>query len=1225
MEEEKRFGGVSELAGEWARARDTGRQATTEAEDVDMTEVERKRIPRRRSSISIAQLQSGSSTRAPSPMVGSPRMRTASPLPAFLPGHGPALSRTGSFMDVGLLGTIPGRPVVARAMSSATISRVQSPSPSSLLEETERAATPIPTLQSASSTRLVPQANRILMDLAGRDLPAPRSLGRRYNSTSTAAYRNNRSWADDVILSSPSSRPLSPQEMDDQARDKKIYAAIVGAVEHHQPALFHSLVQHYRSSRVLAPYDSRTVPGEEGMSHKFPLPSNWTANTYNAILTGLNYFRADGESVAPSLEIYNEMLERDVLPNGRTYAGVIQALSMRERDVWAAVQRWELERDWLSWREEKIGVPVVEGMADERKDLIQGYIAEGNMISALRLFRAAVTFHNTSGWKFMPETYFAVLDALSAQRNPDFAAVDHVFQHAYSRSVSGWRALSRYVFTAHAKRDDRKHLLGAWESFEGHIADIESGKAEIKLRDWLPRIEADTLPNEMRLARARGQMRGAYEAAIEAFVAVGDLEKAAAIFERATKSEMLQQTTDAGEARVSSELYSTYLAALAKHGHGAKAAEEYERLKLEIDHSLLGRLPLTGIVGLVDALVPAGQWRFAQTLLMSVAQVQIDPSSDGSKRYWIKSRSAIARLRKVYVGILAEAAAAPSAEEARKVMDLAQALADSDTTVSWPVSRFAFDLLDKHAFWDLGEAHAKMIEPFESDIPALVSTIHAFSAKASKELPLRQAIDVCVALAKPCGRLRLRDRASIFLERYGIERAALSDAHGGQQLSASDLMSFLHSRGWVYLLDLVSLRPYLLELPAFKEGEYDATLEQLVSDIETLQVAGRGKVINSQVSLVRMADALLVLRERFGATRMGQMAKRMFGEQADEFIDKADETWQKLYLRNFQMPAAVGQEDMGMGSPVQSVDSASQSGLASEDGQPSSATSFAPSSGTEPAAPKLHLDAGLTRDIDALLKTMVGNSSRQGQIALQAYNVLVNAYETGKVPAIASIARTISNLRRPGDEAPISHLYSIAQSALGSYVGSAISRATAWRTVEDSMIVACCHLGRLEQAGAHRARIIEAGMTPSADAYATMIASSKDTTDDALVAREMFDESQRLGVKPHLYLYNTIISKLSKARKVELALELFAHMKAAGVVPSSVTYGAVMVSPTCRCMDAMVYWTSGKADGQNACTRVGDAQSAENLFEEMRMQRNFKPRVPPYKYVALTVSSIRAS
>ena len=110
------------------------------------------------------------------------------------------------------------------------------------------------------------------------------------------------------------------------------------------------------------------------------------------------------------------------------------------------------------------------------------------------------------------------------------------------------------------------------------------------------------------------------------------------------------------------------------------------------------------------------------------------------------------------------------------------------------------------------------------------------------------------------------------------------------------------------------------------------------------------------------------------------------------------------------------------------------------------------------------------------------------------------------------------------------------------------------------MLISNCHLGHLEQAGLHRHRLVERGMAPSADAYATMIASSKDTTDDATVARELFDESQLMGVRPHLYLYNTVISKLSKARKAEMALEMFAQMKAHRVRPSSVTYGAVIVS-----------------------------------------------------------------
>jgi pentatricopeptide repeat protein len=196
--------------------------------------------------------------------------------------------------------------------------------------------------------------------------------------------------------------------------------------------------------------------------------------------------------------------------------------------------------------------------------------------------------------------------------------------------------------------------------------------------------------------------------------------------------------------------------------------------------------------------------------------------------------------------------------------------------------------------------------------------------------------------------------------------------------------------------------------------------------------------------------------------------------------------------------------------------------------------------------------------VEDLLKQMIG-SQRGAYLAREAYNTIAQAFDAGRVPTLLPLSRVITNLRRPADEAAVRHLYDIAQVAIASFTGTATARAIAWRWVEDAMIVACCHLGRLEQAGAHRARIIEAGMTPSPDAYATMIASSKDTTDDALVAREMFDESQRLGVKPNLYLYNTIISKLSKARKVELALELFAHMKATGIRPSSVTYGAVMV------------------------------------------------------------------
>ncbi|RSH78908.1 uncharacterized protein EHS24_001831 [Apiotrichum porosum] len=45
-------------------------------------------------------------------------------------------------------------------------------------------------------------------------------------------------------------------------------------------------------------------------------------------------------------------------------------------------------------------------------------------------------------------------------------------------------------------------------------------------------------------------------------------------------------------------------------------------------------------------------------------------------------------------------------------------------------------------------------------------------------------------------------------------------------------------------------------------------------------------------------------------------------------------------------------------------------------------------------------------------------------------------------------------------------------------------QARGWCAVEDAMIAARCYLGHLEQAGMHRAPIIEAGLAPTAETYA---------------------------------------------------------------------------------------------------------------------------------------------
>lgn len=136
-------------------------------------------------------------------------------------------------------------------------------------------------------------------------------------------------------------------------------------------------------------------------------------------------------------------------------------------------------------------------------------------------------------------------------------------------------------------------------------------------------------------------------------------------------------------------------------------------------------------------------------------------------------------------------------------------------------------------------------------------------------------------------------------------------------------------------------------------------------------------------------------------------------------------------------------------------------------------------------------------------------------------------------------------------------VYRLANQALAG-LESQSDQAAAWAYLEDRMLMARARRGELESATMHRDRILAAGAAPSADAYAVMITSAKDTTDDATVALELFEEARRFGVVPNLYLFNILISKLSKARRTQLALSYFEQMKAVGIRPSAVTYGSVI-------------------------------------------------------------------
>ncbi|KKA19880.1 Pentatricopeptide repeat protein, partial [Rasamsonia emersonii CBS 393.64] len=108
--------------------------------------------------------------------------------------------------------------------------------------------------------------------------------------------------------------------------------------------------------------------------------------------------------------------------------------------------------------------------------------------------------------------------------------------------------------------------------------------------------------------------------------------------------------------------------------------------------------------------------------------------------------------------------------------------------------------------------------------------------------------------------------------------------------------------------------------------------------------------------------------------------------------------------------------------------------------------------------------------------------------------------------------------------------------------------------------------------------------------YITTLKESTKTFDEATEAVKIFHRAIAEGVEPTSFLYNALIGKLGKARRIDDCLSYFAEMRANGVRPTSVTYGTIV----------------------NALCRVSDERFAEEMFDEMESMPNYKPRPAPY-------------
>jgi pentatricopeptide repeat protein len=150
-----------------------------------------------------------------------------------------------------------------------------------------------------------------------------------------------------------------------------------------------------------------------------------------------------------------------------------------------------------------------------------------------------------------------------------------------------------------------------------------------------------------------------------------------------------------------------------------------------------------------------------------------------------------------------------------------------------------------------------------------------------------------------------------------------------------------------------------------------------------------------------------------------------------------------------------------------------------------------------------------------------------------------------------------------------------------------------WVTILDSMVAACLTTGRRDLAQQYHQELLNMGAAPSANTFGLYITTLKESTktfDEASEAVKVFLQAKSEGVEPSSFLYNALIGKLGKARRIDDCLFYFQEMRNLGIRPTSVTYGTIV----------------------NALCRVSDEKFAEELFEEMESMPNYKPRPAPY-------------
>ena len=223
------------------------------------------------------------------------------------------------------------------------------------------------------------------------------------------------------------------------------------------------------------------------------------------------------------------------------------------------------------------------------------------------------------------------------------------------------------------------------------------------------------------------------------------------------------------------------------------------------------------------------------------------------------------------------------------------------------------------------------------------------------------------------------------------------------------------------------------------------------------------------------------------------------------------------------------------------------------------------------------------------LESTTGRPENHLQDALSRFR---NVRRAGRHPRYNTYAKLIAAAGKTKQANLVHEILGMARSDV-PYLPDFPTVKAGWIPILDAMVAACLTISDRQLAAKFHQDLLDMGASPSANTFGIYITTLEGTFDEATEAVKIFQRALSEGVEPGVFLYNAVIGKLGKARRIDDCLFYFGDMQSRNIRPSSVTYGTLV----------------------NALCRTSEERFAEEMFDEMESMPNYRPRAAPYNCI----------